>query len=118
MFLHGIRIDEIDGWHDDDWCRQLVRGRGTATSALSTFVAKIWFPKNAGEDTCIATLTVDHEEPSLFNLTPESPTELTMPVNIAEGETITFRLFCNNRIANLGEEKRQLSFVLMGLSCT
>ena len=30
MKLEHIRIDEIDGWHDDGWCGQLVRARADA----------------------------------------------------------------------------------------
>lgn len=88
------------------------------TGACSTFTAKIWFPQNAGESTSIATLTVDSGEPSLFTVAPESPTELSVPVKANVGDTVTFRVFCNNRVPSGGEEKRQLSFVLMGLSCT
>ena len=118
MLLHGIQIDEIDGWHDDDWCHQLIRGRVTVTTACSTFTTKIWFPQNAGDSACIATLTVNGGEPALFNVTPESPTEMAASVQANAGDTLTFRLFCNNRVPIVGEEKRQLSFVLMALSCT
>lgn len=88
------------------------------TGACSTFTAKIWFPQGAGENTSIATLTVDSGEPALFNVASDHPTEMTVAIKANPNDTVTFRLFCNHRIANAGEEKRQLSFVLMGLSCT
>jgi hypothetical protein len=117
MKLEHIRIDEIDGWHDDGWCSQLVRARAVAGRDAAVLNAEIWFPRlPEGDESSIVTLAVGNDSPSLFTVRAETPTVISTTVAAELGKDLTFRIFCNNRIPQSGEDQRQLSFVLMGMA--
>lgn len=115
MYNRNVRVEEIEGWHEDGWCNSLVRGRLIAERAVSWLAAEVWLPAGSGPDPAIATMTFESGDPLIFNIPLGEPFKLVGDVRLQPGQELSLRIFCVNRVNN-PEERRQLSFNLLGFS--
>lgn len=115
MILSGLKIADADGLHDDDWCFPVVRLRLVAQAALTELRVGVWMKsEETVQDRTVFTITSDHS-PAKVQVVPfNSPTEISIPMVVGEGDEISLRIGTPHR-ASKGEDARDLSFVLLSL---
>jgi hypothetical protein len=114
--VENLSVEDIDGWHDDGWCNRLLRGRFIARADASSFYVSVWVKgENGRTKPVIASLSIGFDAPLIADVPPDSPTTIQVPVALAPGQEVSFRVFCENQLQEKGSDARDLSFVLLGI---
>jgi hypothetical protein len=114
--VENLSVEDMDGWHDDGWCNRLLRGRVIARAEASSFYASVWVKGESGRTKpVIASISLGFGAPLIADVPPDSPTTIQVPIALAPGQEVSFRIFCENQLQDKGSDARDLSFVLLGL---
>jgi len=114
--VENLSIEDIDGWHEDGWCNRLLRGRFIARTEASSFYVSVWVKgENGRTKPVIASLSLGFGAPMIADVQPDTPTTIQVPVPLAAGQEVSFRVFCENQLQDKGSDARDLSFVLLGV---
>ena len=116
MQLTNIGVEDILGWHEDDWCNRLVKGRLRPLAEGQTFFATLWVRAEGGRGgATVAALSCGMGAPLVVDVPFEVPTTLEVAVERTSEGDVTFRLYCENLLQDRGGDERELSFVLVAL---
>ncbi len=116
MQLDNISVEDIQGWHEDDWCNGLVKGRLRPLTDGQTLYATLWVRGGTGRGgATVAALSCGMGAPVVMDVPFEEPTTLEVAVERTSEGDVTFRLYCENLLQDKGGDARDLSFVLVAL---
>lgn len=116
MQLGNISVEDIQGWHEDDWCNGLVKGRLRPLADGQSLYATLWVRGEAGRSgATVAALSCGLGLPVVVDVPFEEPTTLEVPLERTPEGDATFRLYCENLLLDRGGDARELSFVLVAL---
>ena len=118
MKCTGVFLADVDGLDmADGWCDQLVRGRLVLGGVTEQVRFTVWLKRERdSEQTAQFVLSADGGGREAFAVPFEEPTTLTLRRSLNRGDELSFRLFCNHLVGEVGDDRRQLSFVLHEIS--
>ncbi len=116
MLAEGLKIADIDGRHEDDWCQPRVSGRIIATQPGTVFVVRCWTPEDPMAPSSFITMTLDRERTFRFLVPSGTVHECRADVVAEEGTEISFEIVCTNRPVQEAGDIRELSFVLPSMA--
>jgi hypothetical protein len=106
-------VIDIDGFHEDGWCGQLLRIRAAALRPANRVTVSVWTTEDARLNLVSFTLQLDNGgDAKLFTTSPGEALELTGYRSLQAGEEFELRIFCGRRMSNAGSDSRALSFIL------
>ena len=115
MQVEGLEIADLDGLHEDDWCRPKVSGRVIATQPGQAFAVRYWTPADPTAPSSIVTLRLDHARTFKYLVPSGTVHECRTDIRVEPGSEISFEIASTNRPAPQGDDIRELSFVLSSI---
>ncbi|MGA0545369.1 hypothetical protein ACO2Q1_08850 [Brevundimonas sp. VNH65] len=116
MILSGASLIAADGLHDDGWCWPQTRLSLKALQPARELRIGVWFkPEEHGPRRVLFTVGPDGAAPTVDFVELDRRSELTVSMNLSEGDELGVRLSTPHR-ASRGDDARDLSFVLTSVT--
>lgn len=112
----GLVVAASDGLYVDGWCRPQLRLSLVASVDASELRVGVWVkPDEGGADRTVFTVMSDRA-PAKVQIVPfDQAAEISIPVNLAEGDEIDLRI-STPHVADNAVDQRDLGFILSSLA--